>query len=178
MEEEDCPKTRIFSGFFGFPRFRVAQIRKRWNACNAPGVVLSTLSCVRFTAVFPGFLQGFRIRTMRRTERVPLCEPRRRASPLAGNRSSHGAMKNVSASHQIWFRSARWPSGHSCAARSSRWRQRGGTLPWTSATHAPAPALSSTSPDGPAHAGRSTIGGSRRSPARCACSCIAIDRRA
>ena len=59
MEEEDCPKTRIFSGFFGFPRFRVAQIRKRWNPCIAPSLVLTTLSCVRSTAVFPGFFQNF-----------------------------------------------------------------------------------------------------------------------
>ncbi len=101
MEEEDCPKTRIFSGFFGFPRFRVSGIRRRWNACISQIVVLTTLSCVRFTAVFPGFLREFRIPPIRRTERAPLCEPRWRASPRAGGRSSHGAMKNVSARRQM-----------------------------------------------------------------------------
>jgi len=178
MEEEDCPKTRIFSGVFGFPRFRATGIRKRWNAYIAQSVVLTILSCVRFTAVFPGFLQEFRIPPIRRTERAPLCEPRWRASPRAGGRSSHGTMKNVSARRQMMvpvsqvvlkppmsraiveMARARWPFVR--AQRRAR----------------PGPGALINLGRWAAHAGRSTIDGSRRSPARCACSCIAIDRRA
>jgi len=78
-----------------------------------------------------------------------------------------------------WFQSARWPSSRSCAARSSRRQERGGTLPWTDQQCA-RPGTGTLINLGRLVRSRraATIDGSRRSPPRCACSCIAIDRRA
>ncbi len=155
MEEEDCPKTRIFSGFFGFPRFRVARIRKRWNPCIAPSLVLTTLSCVRSTAVFPGFFQTFpdpadatnstraavRATTARLASRRQSVEPRRcekgfSATPNDGPSQPGGPR----AAHALRGRR----DGKSAVARC---------LGRTNNAHAPAPALSSTSADWSAHAG-------------------------
>jgi hypothetical protein len=187
MEEEDCPKTRIFSGFFGFPRFRVARIRKRWNPCIAPSLVLTTLSCVRSTAVFPGFFQNYsRIIGSSRCDEQDACRceghdgaPRLapaigRATPLRkmfqrdailARRQmmvpvSQVALKPLLRCAVVETARARWHVAldEQCA------RPGTGTLinlcRWVRARRA------------------ATIDGSRRSPPRCACSCIAIDRRA